>query len=325
MKRKGSLTVEATLVSVVFISIMLLLLSMVKLVIVEYTLSYCAHESAKSIAEVGYLTSIVNNIQEDLDDTYDATGKEQAKSLGDFVASKGSSISQSFFSYGISKETKKDKAKLTTGLTKAGVSTAVSIAKNIGANFYGFFRDEVNSFKTNLKYDFVCDTISATIDEKGIPINKDKIKIELVKFPETNREYTVNSLGANYVKNGLVPGKDFDKDDAVVIVSYDVEINLPFINKLEFTIRKMAVEKCWINGSNGIITKFEGEGVAEKALSEIITAAIDHATRNNVYVVNGSSKYHRSKYCHKCSDKHVTEIKEYVAKDNGYSACSSCN
>ncbi len=324
MKKRGSLTVEATLVSVIFISIMLLLLMMVKLVLVEYALSYFAHESAKAISDVGYLVNIVNNIQEDIDTTYDATAEEKAKNMGDFVFSEGSSIAQTFFAYGESKRTAGDKAKLTTGLSKAGVSTIFDLAKNIGADFYGFFRDDVNSFKSKFKYNFVCDIIDTTIDEKGIPINKDKMKVELVKFPETNREYTVNSLGVNYIKNGLVPGKDFDKDDAVVIVSYDGEIKLPFIKTLTFTVRKMAVEKCWVNGGNGIVTSFSNEGVLEQGISEIISLATDYMTKNNVYIVNGSNKYHSSPNCSKCFNKHVTELKEYFAGKNGYTACSSC-
>lgn len=324
MKKKGSLTVEATLASVVFISIMLLLVSLVKFVLIEYTITYCAHEGAKAIAESGYLVSLVNNIQEDMDDTYDATQKEEAKSLGKFATSTATSVAQSWFSYGIGKQERKDGAKLVSGLTKTAVNSVFELVKSIGTNFYGYFRDDINAMKNNFKYDFVCDVINDTIDQKGLPINRDKVVVELVKFPETKREYTVNSLGVNYIKNGFVPGKDFDKEDAVVVISYDASINLPFINKIDFTIRKVAVEKCWVNGGNGIVTSNSAKGVAEKAIGAIIDAVVDFETKNNVYVVNGSSKYHSSKVCYKCSDKPVTEIKEFVAKGNGYSACSSC-
>lgn len=324
MKKKGSLTVEATLVSVVFISIMLLLLSMVNLVLIEHTITYCAHESAKAIAESGYLVSLVNNIQEDMDDTYDATPREEAKTLGKFVTSTATSVTQSWFSYGTSKQSKKDGAKLVSGLSKTALNTTFSLIESIGNNLYGYFRDDINRMKNDLKYDFVCDVINDSIDQKGVPINRDKVVVELVKFPETNREYTVNSLSTNYIKNGFVPGKDFDKGDAVVVVSYDVEINLPFINKLDFTIRKVAVEKCWVNGANGIITGNSAKGFLEKGISAVVDIISDIATENNVYIVNGSSKYHSSKTCHKCSDKHVTAIKEFVATENGYSSCSSC-
>lgn len=324
MKNRGSLTVEATLAATVFICIMLVLLSMIKLILIEYTLSYSAYESAKSIADVSYFVNLINDIQEDLDDNYDATVVEQAESLGEYSIDTASSLTQKFLSYGMSDKDKKAGAKLTTGLSKIGIQTLLDLGKQVGTNIYGAQRDSINALKKNQKNNFVKEIISETINERGIPIDKDRIMIEIVKFPETNREYTINSTNLNYIKNGLYAGHDFDKDDAVVVLSYKAKIDVPFINSYEFTIRKVAIEKGWVNGDNGVITKFSAEGLLEKGISRIITVISNYATQNDVYIINNSSVYHHSRACGKIGDKHTTKLKEYVAKDNGYRECSSC-
>lgn len=324
MKNKGSLTVEATLAATVFICIMLVLLSMVKLVLIEYTLSYSAYESAKSIADVSYFVNLINDIQEDMDENYDASVVEQAENLGEYSINTASSLTQKLLSYGMSNKDKKADAKLVTGLSKTGIQTVLDLGKQVGTNLYGANRDAINTLKKSQKNNFVKEIISETIDERGINIDKDKVMIEIVKFPETNREYTINSVNLNYIKNGLYSGRDFDKDDAVVVLSYKAKIDVPFINSYEFTIRKIAIEKGWVNGDNGVITKFSAEGLLDRGISRIITVVSNYATQNDVYIVNNSAVYHHSRSCGKIGDKHTTKLKEYVAKDNGYRACSSC-
>ena len=126
------------------------------------------------------------------------------------------------------------------------------------------------------------------------------------------------------IKNGLKAGVDYDKNDVVVVLSYKTELEMPFMPSFEFRMRKIAIEKSWINGDNGIITKFGDSGFFAKGINTFVSMISDHATQNNVYIINNSTKYHRSQVCGKIGDKHTTPVKEYVATSLGYSACGSC-
>lgn len=326
MDNKGSMTVESCISFTLFIVVFLMLLTMVKFVMIEYILTYSANESAKSVADISYFVNVINTIQQDMDEQVDSHAESTMNFAEKKITKDLPTIVNAFIGYEISTGETNDsqkkssaEAKKTTKLAQTGLNMYVDILKQIGTDFYGQFRGSVDEIKGSLKNTYVRGVIEKTLNEKGIYLEKEKLVLEVVKFPETTREYNLNALNIGYLSNGLVFNKDFKNNDAVVVISYKTKFKLPFFPAIELRFSKTAIEQCWINGGNGIVTKYEGDGLLSKVCDEII----NFATTKDVYIANNGNKYH-SLNCSKLADVQKNKVKETDAIDNGYKACSLC-
>lgn len=331
ISNKGSITVEATIAFTVFVAAFFLLLTIVKLVMLEYALTYVANESAKSIADVSYVVGILNTWQDEMDDSVDSSANDRMMSFGENLTTKTMPKLISTFlglkratNTGDKKVIGKANGKLAKTIGKEALSLMGSFISEGVKDLYGIFRENIAEIKTDYKYNFVRQKVEEGVDNCGIRLDKDKLILEVVKFPETKREYTLRGAYFGYLSNDLLPGRDFDKDDAVVIVSYKTAISFPFFPTYEVKFRKIAIEKCWLNGDNGIITEFKAEGVLAQSIDLLISRISGFLTDKEVYIADNGRKYH-SAVCPKLGDAHTNKVKEYVAKDNGYEACKFCN
>ena len=87
-KRKGSLTVEATISFTVFIGFSFLMLTLVKLVLVMTILNNATAETAKTLASSGYVIAIVNGYQENFEKEMKNVDAVKPENLAESVGSR---------------------------------------------------------------------------------------------------------------------------------------------------------------------------------------------------------------------------------------------
>jgi hypothetical protein len=83
-------------------------------------------------------------------------------------------------------------------------------------------------------------------------IDLDKLEITIFELPQSCAEYKIKKKELSYQESNLEPDIDFNFDDVVLQVEYKCAIPLPFFGKRDILLRHTAVEKAWLNGSNGI-------------------------------------------------------------------------
>lgn len=293
-KSKGSITVEACITLPAFLCIFFLLLFVVKLVCTGMVLDYAVNETAKEIAASAYPVSILNEF-------------EEAK-LEEYGAAQGETGQQ------VSGVSYMDILKLLVSGNSNGADAAGALKEVMEAysgKIAGGLIDSLTpaywDMKSKGKY-----AIAEAILEEHLDsplINRDKVRLRLVEFPQSKPEYDAGISMGKYEGSGLVPGEDFNMDDTVVQLEYSYIINLPFNKAHEIKMVYTAVERGWINGSSGILTS-EEEGLDLEPEGSI------------VYITRTGIRYHRGSCWYLRRSKLPVEIEE--AKERGYTPCKVC-
>jgi hypothetical protein len=256
-KNKGSLTVEAVISFTVFLSVMFLLLTMVKLVLVMTILNNAAVETAKTVAtSISYPVAIINGMEESKFEK--KLENLEATSVKESGATALQDSALSLFLGGTNGLKSSLKTSATTNLTNIMEGLAVNLFKE---DFYEFKGETEQAICAKLVQDYISDC--------GINFDEDKLLIRAVKFPETKEEYaTVHTASLSLSEDGSLVATpssgasatdgDFNADDVIICLEYPYQIAMPFLPSFEVTLRSTAVEHPWLNGTGTGSTRSEG-------------------------------------------------------------------
>ena len=303
-KRKGSLSVEAVISMTVFIGVMFLLLTLVKLVLVMTILNNATTETAKTLATSGYVIGIINEQQADLEAK--AENIEPTSLANSAKGTLGSSVITTLLTGGTGVDALKDGGK--TALTNILEGVAVEVGKGYAYELKG---QAVNAIVGSI--------VQQYIENCGLQLDPERLMLRAVKIPETSMEFKTlhkealplsaqDSLKAE-------PGTDFGKDDVLICLEYPYKIALPLIPSVTVTLRSTAVEHAWLNGT--------GSGPADR--EGICIEDLIFGDNRSVYIGarRKGEKYHK-KDCITLW-RGAEEMKLSEAWENGYkSPCKVC-
>lgn len=318
-KNKGSLTVEATISLIFFLSIMIIFLLFMKLLVVENALQTTAKEAAKRVASHAYYFKVVES-QMGFVDPADAKAYEDTEwgmEIGKYAIKNVGGKALGIFA---GNAFKKDSADKLTAWKKGGIETGVDAIFSLGALFVGdLLEPGYFEHKRAAQQNIV---VSAICEADGLTnlVDPNKIILEYVKYPESSYLYTKSSQNEIYEKINLEAETYVKADDVVVVLSYPITLNIPFFGKQKLVVTKTAVEHPWLNGGNGIAASNEG------LIGKFIKEAADIATYGfvTVKITNNGNYYHEAD-CSSLVGEYASDIRKYNARKLGFKACSSCN
>lgn len=316
---KGSLTVEATISMIFFLTAMLLFLLFIKISIVEYSLQNIASEATKRIASSSYIFQTIQNQfnyaePEDEADKDNRYGKEIAKIA---IKDVGGGIFNIFTGNLLEGDSAKKLTKIQGGSVKMGVDlifSAGSLVLKSDAMQSTFF-----SKKRDMQDKILKEVVEGTSDLNSF-VDTQKIIVEYVKYPESSSMFSARKSNDIYKNIGIDAGSYLEKEDVMVVLSYPFEMNLPFVGKQKFIITKTAIEHAWLYGGNGITAK--SEGLISKLISEATNIALYGFT--DVKITNNGNYYHRSS-CSNLNGEYASNMRKYNAMKQGFKACSVCS
>lgn len=308
--KKGSLTVEAVISATVFISVMFLLLTMVKLVLMMTILNNATVETAKVIATAAYPISILNEQQAGLEKSVESF---QPENLEDSLSGTVEAGIVSELLGGNGGET----------LTGGGVEllkdliegAAVELGKNAAYTVKG---EAVN---------YLCgQVISGYVENCGIYFDPEKLVLRAAKIPETDLEFqtlhtgemSLSETGALSAKPASGPTKtdgDFNAEDVLISLEYPYEFALPFLPAISITLRSTSVEHAWLHGTSAAPKRTEGIDVSN----------ILFGKETVVYVATGGhgTRYHKESCPTLWSSNSPMTLS--AAKSQGLTACKVCD
>jgi hypothetical protein len=302
LNSRGSITVEACVVFPIFISVFFLLLFLIKFTCTGMALDYAVNEAAKEIAAAAYPISFVNELEDEKLQEYGNTKiptlEEELEKLVSGIA--GTSF-DNILGVIISENLKE------TDFTDAVQDVLKDYSRGIIGNIVDVMAPAYWDMKSAVKYSAAEAIIKKHLESPLI--NRENIKLQLVEFPQGREEYSVRSSSAIYGKLGLIPEKDFSRDDIVLQLSYDYKVNLPFLGPLNIRMIHTAVERAWINGSFGILTA-DDEGFNLESEGRI------------VYITRTGIRYHEEDCRYLRKSKIPIIIEE--AEGSGYTPCKVC-
>lgn len=251
-KNKGSLTVEAVISVTVFISVMFLLLTMVKMVLVMTVLNNATVEAAKVIATSGYPIALLNEMQAE---KLDAPAKQfESLSLENSLkAGAKNTLITGIFSGDVVGAAKND-----------AVSSLKSLIEQAGKYFISEY---VYQAKADIANVLCSSIVKDYVQDCGLYIDQEKLILRAVKIPETAGEFKVQHSGDIKLSEAgeLVakPNQHFGADDVLICLEYPYEIALPFLPAFEVTLRSTSVERAWVNGTGTGVKFTEGIKISQ--------------------------------------------------------------
>lgn len=318
-KNRGSLTVEATISMVFFLSIMIIFLLFMKILVIENALQTTAKEAAKRVASHSYYFKVVENqmgfVDPEDEKAYEET--EWGMEIGEYTIKNVGGKALGIFA---GNAFKKDSASKLTAWKKGGIETGVDAVLSLGGLFVGDLLEPgyFNSKRT-MQQNIVVSAISEA-DGLSNLVDPNKIILEYVKYPEGSYLYKKNLKNEIYDKISLDADSYIKADDVVVVLSYPISLDIPFFGKQKLVVTKTAVEHPWLNGGNGIMARNEG------LLSKLVKETTNIATYGfvTVKITNNGNYYHEAD-CSALVGEYATDIRKYNAIKLGFKACSSCS
>lgn len=302
IRSRGSITVEACVVFPAFISVFALLLFLIKFTCTGMILDYAVNEAAKEIAASAYPISFINELEDEkLQEYGNANIPTPGEELEKFLSRITKGNSDNILDVVISEDIK-----------VSDIADAVQdILKDYSKGAIGSIVDVITPAYWDMKSSVKYSIAEALIREHlGSPlIKQDNVSLLFVEFPQGKEEYSTRLESREYGKSGLIPEKDFNKDDIVLQIQYNYRINLPFMEPLNIQMIHTAVEKAWINGSFGIMTA-DDEGLDLGSKGDIV-----YITRTGIRYHEGNCRYLR---------KSRIPIIIVEAEKSGYTPCKVC-
>ncbi|HWQ30534.1 MAG TPA: TadE family protein, partial [Negativicutes bacterium] len=302
-KDKGSITVEASIVLPLFISVFFILIFMVKLVCTEILLDHAVCEAAKELAASAYPISFINEFEDEKLTEYGnvkiPTLEEELEKL---VRPEGILAPRNILETVVSGD--------------FGVEEFAAAIKGILEDYrkgiVGGIVDGITpaywDMKAACKYYIADSLLKEQLDNPLL--YDDKVRLRLVELPQGEAEFSARSGSGLYEGFGLKPGVDFDRNDVVIQVEYDYTVKLPFVKAFNIGMVHTAVEKAWLKGSNGVIAAAD-EGFDLEDPSGMV-----------VYITRTGIRFHEETCRYLRKSKLPITIREAEAK--GYTPCKVC-
>lgn len=302
LRSRGSITVEACVIFPLFISVFALLLFLIKFTCTGMLLDFAVNEAAKEIAAASYPISFINELEDEKLQEYGnaniPTPEEELEKLVGRIAGGSSS---NILNVIISEDLKG------TDITDAIQDILMDYGKGAIGSIVDVITPAYWDMKSSVKY-YIAEVL---IKEHLVSplINRENISLQYAEFPQGREEYSAMLGSAAYGRSGLIPEKDFNRDDIVLQIRYDYKVNLPFMEPLNIQMIHTAVEKAWINGSFGIMTA-DDEGLNLEPEGSMV-----YITRTGIRYHEGSCRYLR---------KSRIPIVVEEAEMSGYTPCKVC-
>ena len=308
-KKRGSLTVEAVISFTVFIMVMFLLLTLVKLVLMMTVLNNATVETAKIIATSAYPISFLNEAQSGLEDMEDNL---KPTTLASSIVGTGQSAVVSDL-LGGDPDT----------VLKSGFS---SICKGlVGGTAVKLLKGAVYEIKGNT-VNYLCGKlIQGYVENCGLRFDPEKLTLRVAKIPETEAEFEHlhtgslslsedGSLTASPASSASGTDGNFNAEDVVLCLEYPYELALPFLPSFTITLRSDSVEHAWLTGTSEGPERTEGIDLSNLLFGK----------EKRVWIpTGGNGKRYHTKDCHLLwSSKIETTVNS--AKKQGFTACKIC-
>lgn len=300
---KGSITVEASIVLPMFISVFFILIFMVKLVCTEILLDHAVSETAKELAASAYPISLINEFEDEKLAEYGnvkiPTLEEELERL---VRPEGVLAPGNILETVVSGDFGSEE------FTDAIKGILADYRKGIIGGIVDGITPAYWDMKTACKYYIADRLLKEQLDNPLL--YGDNVKLRLAELPQGEAEFSARSGSGMYEGFGLKPGVDFDRNDVVIQVEYDYKVRLPFIKAFSIGMVHTAVEKAWLKGSNGVIA------AADEGFDlEDPSGAVVYITRTGIRFHEETCRYLRK-------SKLPITIGEAEAK--GYTPCKVC-
>lgn len=288
MKQKASLTVEAVIAFVSYLSFMFMLLLMVKMSMVSIVLNGAVNETAKQIATMAYPLNIPIAVANDQGDKVEVFTTVE-KNVSELINNPQETILEYIFENvdGIDSIKSGDWKNMGDILMSGGsVKDAV-----IGAVISGG-EDLLANYCANA----AAKTIQEYVNDSKMPIRSENIKIRIVKLPMSDQSYKNLDTGSGAYSDFKLTKDDFDVNDVVIAIEYSYVMNLPFLDQIRLTLRDVAVEQAWVNGCSSMRTWSEGikiEDLHDKLTGENTKYWIAGGEYGNCYHKQGCPALYR--------------------------------
>lgn len=148
-----------------------------------------------------------------------------------------------------------------------------------------------------------------------------------MELPQGNGEFEFRNKDGAYLQECRKINYIPDMDDVVIAVEYRTKIPLPFFGKQEVVLRHTAVERAWINGSNGVYTVGDAQNDNEEDSPGNADSQTDDSLDKDkkstiVYITRTGRKYHNNGCWHLAKSKRPIKLSD--ALKQGYTACKHC-
>lgn len=301
-RKKGSLSVEAVISMTVFIGVMFLMLTLVKLVLAMTILNNATTEAVKTIASSGYIIGVLNEEQEGIEKSAE---KIEPANLTESVSALGGTSLVTNLMGGSGKD----------AFVNSGKKALLEILEGAAVELLG---DKAYEIKGQMVNGIVGNIVKGYIEDCGIPLDESKLMLRAVKIPETDREFkTLHAGNMSLSETGTleaVPKNDFNKDDVLICLEYPYTIALPLIPSVTVTLRSTAVEHAWLHGTGSGPASNEGINLED----------ILYGDDRDVYIgaKKTGTKYHKEK----CMTLRCGSVKMKLseASKKGYEPCAVC-
>ena len=329
-ENKGSMTVEAVLLFLLMLCCFMFMLNVAKIAVLELEMQTIVSDVADRMAGDAFVIGKLNKWQDSMDE-------EQIKStaVSGFVTTATESgtgllnelINNKLFT---DKHTSEGRKQAGLSMAKAEIGAVMDITKflvnNLKNDLYGTFYPFIADRKNEIIHRLAEECAAKNVENAMLGFDKTNLQLDVVKMPQTTREYQSSAISLAYIAAGITPGVDFDKDDVVISMSYKYRIKLPFFGTHDIVLRKTAVEKAWLNGGDGIVNYPRSESkLLSMGINKLIEMGFGALTgENRVYVSGGSKNYHLKESCRKLEDENYVAIAKENAEHAGYKRCGVC-
>jgi hypothetical protein len=265
-------------------------------------LDYAVNEAAKEIAAAAYPISFINEFE---DEKIEEFGNAQIPDLEEELEKLADQTWNGSFGNVLDVIISRDLNG--TEITDVLKGVLQDYSKGIMGGIIDKITPAYWDMKSAGKYVIADSLIKEHLDNQLI--NKKAVRLRLVEFPQGKTEYDARSVSGAYEKLGLIPDKDFNRDDVVLQLEYDYKVKLPFTAALNVKMVHTAVERAWIKGSFGVLTA-DDEGLDLEPKGGMV-----FITRTGIRYHRGSCRYLR---------KSRIPIEIGDAEGKGYTPCKVC-
>lgn len=280
---KGSITIEACISFPVFLFFFYLLLFLVKAACINLIMDHAVSETARYFAASLYPLSFLNEYE---DEKIESLGELPLTSLNQHLAG---DIAGTELSEGVLK-TLLSPGEMSTDSLESVLGQFREYLNNdsygaLGLNILEVIYREYQTVKDRGKYYLAEQVLKGYLQDSWII--EDKTSLLLVKFPEGRNEYAIRGQAEVYENFHMQPGRDFERDDVVILAEYSLELPIPFFSGKDISLRYAAIERAWLRGSNGVYTRSE----------EGLDLVREDNKKEYVYATRTGSKYHIYSSC----------------------------
>lgn len=310
-KRRGSLSVEATISFTVFIGVMFLLLNMIKLTLFMIILDNAAVETAKTIATVGYPIIFLNEAQSGIEKKAEyLTGDKLSDTSGtgafsDILGGSPEELQAMVQNGGVSDYVKNK-------LMSCGVNIVSGVAYTLkGAAIKGLVGWFVRNALDHASFDF--DPRALYIRMAKIPVTEAEYKAIYTQPVSLSEKGTLKATPAS-----SPTGKDgnFNGEDVVICLEYPVKVIVPVFRGVKVTLRSVAVEHAWLHGVCDGPKRTEGINITDFLYGDDV----------QVYVATGGygKRYHATENCMCLWKGSKRPMGRAAAIKDGFTPCKVC-